>query len=161
MSDLWATPQELFRKLDKEFNFTLDVCANFDNHKCAGYYTPELDGLSMNWVAHGHKSIWMNPPYGREIQKWMKKAHEASLHGTVVVALIPNRSNAPWWHDYVMKAAEIRFIKHKVAFDVPNPEQDKGVPFWGSVIVVFSPVPSYVAPRVSSYLQPKHEPNNR
>jgi phage N-6-adenine-methyltransferase len=160
MSELWATPQALFDKLHEEFNFSTDVCALPENAKCDNYFTPEQDGLSKEWVPWNDffkESVWMNPPYGREIEKWMKKAHETSLQGVRVVALIPNRSNAPWWHEYVMRATEIRFIKHKVAFDVPNPETDKGVPFWGSVIVVFGPGPATRPPQISTYLQPKHE----
>jgi site-specific DNA-methyltransferase (adenine-specific) len=95
----------------------------------------------------------MNPPYGREIEKWMKKAYGAACGGVRVVALIPNRSNAPWWHEYVMKAKEIRFVKHKVSFE----GEAEGVPFWGSVIVVFGPWVHYGAPIVSTYMQPKHE----
>ena len=74
-----------------------------------------------------------------------------------MVALIPNRSNAPWWHDYVMKAREIRFVKHKVVFTGDK----NGVPFWGSVIVVFGPGVSFDAPVVSSYMQPKHTRGQR
>lgn len=158
MSELWATPQELFDKLNGEFDFILDVCALDSNKKCPWFFGPDTNGLSVNWwTGHEPRAIWMNPPYGRTIGMWMRKAYESSLAGQTVVCLIPNRSNAPWWHDYVMRAREIRFIKHKVAFDVPNPEQEKGVPFWGSVIAVFGPWASSEPPKVSTYLQPKHE----
>ncbi len=90
--------------------------------------------------------VWMNPPYGREISKWMRKAYEAALAGAVVVALIPSRTNAPWWHECVMKADEIRFIPKKVSFE----GRIKGVPFFGSVIVVFR-YPGAAMPDVSSY----------
>jgi len=156
MSDLWATPQGLFDKLNTEFQFTLDVCALPENAKCDRFFSPDIDGLSMSWnTNHGchNESVWMNPPYGREIKKWMKKAYETSARGVRVVALIPNRSNAPWWHEYVMKAREIRFVKHKVSFE----GDAEGVPFWGSVIVVFGPGITHHAPSVSTYLQPKHE----
>lgn len=157
MSELWATPQALFDKLHAEFDFKLDVCATVENTKCLRFFSKEDDGLSKRWDWGEGGNVWMNPPYGREIEKWMKKAYETSRNGQTVVALIPNRSNAPWWHDYVMKAREIRFIKHKVAFNVPTPDQDKGVPFWGSVVAVFGPGASHDFPRVSTYLQPKHE----
>lgn len=146
MSDLWATPKDLFKKLDEEFYFDLDVCAISTNAKCRDYFTPEMNGLEQEWYG----VCWMNPPYGREIGLWMRKAFE---HTGVVVALVPTRSNAPWWHDYVMKANEIRFVKHKVSF-----EGDKdGVPFWGVAIVVFRPGKIDDPPRVSTYIQPKHE----
>lgn len=155
MSDLWATPQALFDKLDNEFTFRLDVCALPENAKCDQFFTPEQDGLSQFWETENQltSSIWMNPPYGREIEKWMKKAYETSLNGYEVVALIPNRSNAPWWHEYVMKAREIRFIKHKVSFE----GEAEGAPFWGSVIAIFGPGKNFGPTRVSTYLQPKHE----
>lgn len=162
MSDLWATPQALFDKLDREFNFSVDVCALPENAKCAHYFTPDQDGLSKEWVPWNDffkESVWMNPPYGKStktkpgIDQWMEKAYRTSLNGVRVVCLIPNRSNAPWWHDYVMKAREIRFIKHKVSFE----GEAEGVPFWGSVIVVFGPGVACGKPSVSTYMQPKHE----
>jgi phage N-6-adenine-methyltransferase len=144
---LWSTPQALFDKLDAEFNFTVDVCANEQNRKCATYFSPKVDGLKQNW---GSGRYWMNPPYGREISAWMRKAHESALSGAVVVALVPNHTNAPWWHDYVMKADEIRFIRKKLSFTGAK----KGVPFWGSVIVFFRRG-TRQKPRVASYEQPK------
>lgn len=151
MSSEWATPQHLFDKLNAEFNFVLDVCATQQNAKCEKYFTKEQDGLQQVWSLDGSYvfSVWMNPPYGREITQWMKKAYEVSLSGVRVVALVPNRSNAPWWHDYVMKSREIRFVRKKVPFD----GEKKGVPFWGSVVVVFGPGYTFGSPRVSSYDQ--------
>ena len=81
MSILWSTPKDLFDKLDKEFNFRLDVCALPDNAKCAKYYTPDDDGLAQSWtISEGYDaSVWMNPPYGEEIAHWMRKAYENKL----------------------------------------------------------------------------------
>lgn len=149
--DEWATPQALFDKIDAEFQFTLDACALPTNAKCARYFTPEQDALTQSWTTeHGtyDESVWLNPPYGRGIDRWMQKALATSQSGVRVVALIPNRSNAPWWHDYVMRAREIRFIAKKVPFDGAI----KGVPFWGSVLVVFGPGVSFDPPVVSSYV---------
>ena len=78
-TDLWATPQEFFDKYDKIFNFETDVCANKENAKCAKFFTQEDDGLSQQWEG----VCWMNPPYGRDIGKWMKKAYESSLGGAL------------------------------------------------------------------------------
>lgn len=132
MTELWETPQDIFEALDSEFRFTVDVCALPENRKCRRFYSPEDDGLAQHWDG---ETCWMNPPYGRGIERWMKKAYEHQQAGGTLVALIPNRSNAPWWHEYVMKAAEIRFIRSKVKFLGPV----AGVPFWGSVIAVFKP----------------------
>lgn len=144
----WSTPQPIFDKLHAEFGFTLDVCATKANAKCPGYFSPRLDGLKQQWRS---ATCWMNPPYGREITQWMKKARESSLLGATVVALIPNRSNAPWWHEYVMRAHEIRFIRKKVPFV----GRKRGVPFFGSCIVIFRPGGNGAIPKVSSWDQPK------
>lgn len=70
----WATPPELFKALDAEFDFTCDVCATADNAKCAEFYSPEQDGLAQKWAG----VCWCNPPYGREIGKWVRKAAEST-----------------------------------------------------------------------------------
>lgn len=106
-TDEWSTPSELFNQLNEEFNFTLDVCATPDNAKCKEYFTKEQDGLSQKW----HGTVWMNPPYGRAIAKWIEKAHEYGTTGGTAVALIPARTDTRYWHDFVMDATEIRFIK--------------------------------------------------
>lgn len=112
----WETPQTFFDELNKKFNFVLDVCAVPNTAKCKEFYSPEEDGLKQPW---GIDSVpgwcWMNPPYGREIVKWMKKAYEESLKGANVVCLVPSRTDTKWWHDYAMKG-EIRFIKGRLKF---------------------------------------------
>lgn len=126
-TDLWATPQKFFDKYDAVHNFTLDVCASKDNAKCAVYYDIEANGLSQSW----HGVCWMNPPYGRDIGKWMKKAYESSLQGATVVCLVPSRTDTKWWHDYAMQG-QIEFIKGRLKFgDAKN-----SAPF-PSAIVVF------------------------
>jgi phage N-6-adenine-methyltransferase len=163
MTDDWATPQDLFNKLNDEFNFVLDVCALPHNVKCAQYFTPEIDALTQDWstiyiMPHSrHKSIWMNPPYGRGIEKWMQKAYETAQRGECVVCLIPGRTNAPWWHEWVMKARQVRFIVSKVPFIGP----EKYGPFWGSVIVVFDGPQRQGPPTFTSYRQPRHEAKDK
>jgi site-specific DNA-methyltransferase (adenine-specific) len=111
----WGTPQDLFDSLNKEFNFTVDVAADSSNAKCSVYYTKETDGLSQDWSG---QTVWCNPPYGKEIALWVKKAHEtvAASPGTTVVLLIPVRSDVRWFHDYVLGKAEIRFIRGRLKF---------------------------------------------
>lgn len=128
LTDLWATPQYVFDALDDEFNFTLDVCADESNHKCEMYFTEEDDGLSQSWTG----VCWMNPPYGREIGKWVKKAYEESKNGAIVVCLIPARTDTKWWTDYVMKASELRFISGRLKFGDGN----GSAPF-PSVVAIF------------------------
>lgn len=76
-TDMWATPQDFFDALDAEFHFTLDVCAVKENAKCADYYTPEQDGLTQSWTGR----VWCNPPYGRNVGQWVKKAHDTASGG--------------------------------------------------------------------------------
>lgn len=79
-TDLWATPQEFFDKLDAEFNFTLDSCATSENAKCSKYYTVNEDGLKQDW---GGEVVFVNPPYGREISKWVKK-HQRKVKNRIL-----------------------------------------------------------------------------
>jgi phage N-6-adenine-methyltransferase len=109
----WETPQDFFDELNKEFHFEVDVCATPLNSKCDKFYEEGTDGLSMNWsLQTGWK--WMNPPYGREIGKWIKKASKERK----VVALLPSRTDTRWFHDYIYKKpyVEIRFIKGRLKF---------------------------------------------
>ncbi len=108
-TDLWETPQWFFNELNNEFLFTLDCCATQENHKCDNYYSPETDGLKQEWIGR----IWMNPPYGREIGKWVKKAFESKA---LVVGLLPSRTDTKWFHDYIYGKAEIRFLKGRLRF---------------------------------------------
>lgn len=125
-TDEWATPQAFFDDLDKEFHFTLDVCANEQNHKCAKYFNKDDDGLAQNWGGH---IIWCNPPYGRDIVNWVKKCSE---HTAVAVMLLPARTDTRWFHDYIYQKAEIRFIKGRLKFGgAKNP-----APF-PSMVVIF------------------------
>ncbi len=119
-TDQWATPQWLFDKLDAEFHFTLDPCADETNHKCERYFTKEQDGLSKNW---GGESVFCNPPYGRAIYDWVRKAYgEGHKENTVVVLLIPARTDTRYFHDFILNRAEIRFLKGRLKFgDAENP----------------------------------------
>ena len=100
--DTWSTPQEFYDKLNKTYNFTLDPCANHTDHKCDKYFTIDDHGLEQSWAG---ETVFMNPPYGRGIKHWLKKAYEESRkEDTTVVCLIPARTDTKYWHDYCMKA---------------------------------------------------------
>lgn len=107
----WETPQDFFDALNQKFKFTLDVCANKRNTKCKKYYSKRDDGLSKKWRG----TCWMNPPYGRQIGKWMQKAYESARDGATVVCLVPARTDARWWHDFAMKG-KITFIRGRLKF---------------------------------------------
>ena len=128
-SNEWATPQYLFDKLDREFSFTLDPCATDGNAKCDKYFTVDDDGLIQDW---SNDIVFMNPPYGREIKHWVKKAYEESLKGATVVCLIPARTDTIYWHDYIFgKASDIRFLKGRLKFG----ESKNSAPFPSAIIV--------------------------
>ncbi len=124
-TDAWATPQRFFDELDKEFHFTCDVCATAENTKCKKFYTPEQNGLNQEWTG----VCYMNPPYGREIGKWVKKAAESKA---TVVCLLPARTDTKWFHEYIYRKAEIRFIRGRLKFGDSN----NSAPF-PSMIVIF------------------------
>ena len=110
-TDLWSTPQEFFDKLNQEFHFDVDVCALPENAKCPKFYCPQDDGLSQTWTG----TCWMNPPYGRAIGGWIRKAYESSLDGATVVCLLPSRTDTKWFHDFCTKG-EIRFVRGRLKF---------------------------------------------
>jgi phage N-6-adenine-methyltransferase len=137
-TDMWATPQDFFDLINKEFPFTVDVCATEDNAKCTLFYSPEKDGLKQIWKG----VCWMNPPYGDPefpckkkckkkkclergfhnekyipgIRDWVQKAYESAKNGTIVVGLLPARTDTKWFHDYIYNKAEIRFIRGRLKF---------------------------------------------
>ena len=129
-SDEWGTPAKKYAELDAEFHFDLDACANESNHKCADYYTKEDDGLTKDW---GGRRVFCNPPYGRAIAAWVKKCYEeAQKPGTLVVMLIPARTDTAYFHDYIYGKAEVRFLRGRLHFN----ESKSAAPF-PSMVVVF------------------------
>lgn len=108
----WGTPWPLFAKYDARFHFTLDVCATPQNAKVSRFFTIEDDGLLQDWSGD---VCWMNPPYGKELPRWIAKAHRESERGATVVCLVPARTDTKWWHAYAEKG-EYEFIKGRVIF---------------------------------------------
>ena len=130
-TDDWATPQELFDALNEEFCFTLDPCASSSNEKCDKFYTKQDNGLSKDWAG---ERVFCNPPYGREISKWVEKCSiEANNPNTIVVALLPARTDTQYFHRFIYgKAKEVRFIKGRLKFG----GHSNSAPF-PSMIVIF------------------------
>jgi site-specific DNA-methyltransferase (adenine-specific) len=136
-SDEWITPQWLFDALDFEFGFTLDPCSTHENAKCKRHFTIEENGLEQDWSG---ETVFMNPPYGRNISLWMRKAYAESLNGAVVVCVIAARTDRKWWHSYAMRG-EIRLLRKRVKF--ANAEYYAPFP---TAIVVFRP-PTFLITR--------------
>jgi site-specific DNA-methyltransferase (adenine-specific) len=127
----WGTPQKFFDELNKEFHFTLDPCATKETAKCKKYFTQKQDGLKQNW---NKEIVFCNPPYGKEIGKWVKKASEAQ--GGVVVMLIPARTDTKYFHEYIYNKTEIRFLKGRLKFD--GKQKRSGSAPFPSMIVIFT-----------------------
>lgn len=109
----WSTPQEVYDWLDAEYGpFTLDPCASSTNAKCPTFFTVVEDGLAQKWEGR----VFVNPPYGRGIGEWIAKCYQSAQEGALVVALLPSRTDTAWWHDYVMKADQIRFLRGRLKF---------------------------------------------
>ena len=124
-TDEWSTANAFFKALNAELRFELDVCATAENAKCAKYYTREQDGLAQKWEG----VCWCNPPYGREVGKWVQKGAES---GCTVVMLLPARTDTKWFHEYIYGRAEVRFVRGRLKFGGSK----NSAPF-PSMVVVF------------------------
>ena len=128
----WATPDDLFRLISLEFPFELDVCATPENAKCTRYFTAQQDALTQDWE---NAVCWMNPPYGREISRWMEKAFHESRRGATVVCLVPARTDTAWWHKYAVRG-EVRFLRGRIRFVGAN----HPAPFPNALVIFRPPV---------------------
>lgn len=131
--DNWETPQDFFNKLDDEFNFSWDLAASSQNAKCEQYIDKSANSLSIDWSKLSG-NLYLNPPYGREIKKWVKKASETSLKDNYLVMLIPARTDTSYWHDYIFGKAEIKFLRGRLKFEVNGVSGDSA-PFPSAVII--------------------------
>lgn len=129
-SNEWATPQDLFNKLNEEFRFTLDPCSTHKNAKVKKHYTSEDDGLKKDW---SNEIVFMNPPYGGHTRDWIEKAYTESLKGAKVVCLIVSATDRSYWHDFIFPhASQIRFIRGRLKFG-----QSKNTAPFASAVVIF------------------------
>lgn len=136
----WETPPEIFEPLHAEFNFTLDPCCTERTAKCEYFCAEgEEDGLQESWSGH---RVFMNPPYGKEVYAWTKKARSEAENGTLVVGLLPASTDLEWWHRDVISypGVELRWIRGRVRFLTGGPYRASG--FFPSVIVIWHPVDS-------------------
>lgn len=130
---------EVFDPLHAEFAFTLDPCCTTETAKCARYFTEAENGLAQDW---GTERVFMNPPYGREVYAWTKKAVEEARKGALVVGLLPASTDLKWWHEDVVphlarREAEVRYLRGRVRFLTGGPYRASG--FFASVVVVWKP----------------------
>ncbi len=133
----WCTPQDLFDRLNEEFHFVLDAAATDKSAKCSRYFTPQTDALSQSWAVGG--AVFCNPPYGRAIGKWVKKAYEESqISDYPIVLLIFARTDTRYFHDYIYGKAELRFIRGRLKFTDEDGNTPNTAPF-PSMLVIYPP----------------------
>lgn len=131
--DEWETPASLFEQLDREFQFDLDACATDENAKCERYFTKEQDGLAQDWRGY---TVWCNPPYS-QFTYWAAKCfREGCQDNTIVVCLLPARTDTKYFHNYIYHHCEIRFIKGRLKFGNAKPNAS----FPGMVCIFRGPV---------------------
>lgn len=156
----WITPPEIFDPLNEEFGFQWDAAANTKSCKVYSqaitglhteltfkkYFGPDhcnkdlRDALAIDWKQWTKGPIWLNSPYGHGVGKWVEKAYEESKNGLTVVMLIYARTETKWFHEYVMKADEVRFCDKRIKFlDPGTMEPATSGATAGHMIVVFRP----------------------
>lgn len=132
----WETPPEVFEPLHREFDFTIDLCAQVSTAKVPRFYTEEQNALERSWAG---ERCWMNPPYGREVYAWTRKARLEAVAGALVVGLLPASTDLAWWHDDVLGHAEIvKWYRGRIRFLTGGPYRASG--FFPSVAVVWRPL---------------------
>jgi len=124
----WETPAALFHAVQAEFALEIDVCASDNNAKLPHFWTREDDALAQQWAP---RRCWMNPPYGRRIYLWVRKASQEAARGALIVGLIPARTETDWWCTWVLNASEIRFIPRRLRFS----QWQTGAPFPSAVVI--------------------------
>ena len=166
--DDWETPQWLFDLLDAEFHFAVDLAATRFNTKCDRYITPEIDAIDQDWHRFLHAgevpykragpapklapcSGWLNPPYGRDVSRWVYKAALTGDYRTRVVCLLPARTDTTWWHKYVRLASEVRLLKGRLRFS----NAENGAPF-PSAVVIFGGAPAASGDPVFRFVDYRH-----
>ena len=129
----YETPDEFFKILDDEFSFTIDLCANAQNKKLENYISDSQNSLNCIWEG----VCWLNPPYNKQLSHWIRKAYYSAQKGATVVCLLSARSTGTkWFHDFVMKSTEIRFVEGRIYFG-SNGKFKR--PDYYSMVVVFLP----------------------
>lgn len=131
-TDEWGTPRELFDKYLVRYALDLDVCATPGREMLPRYFSPEQDGLKQPW---GKARCWMNPPYGRKIKHWVKKAAYSALDGALVVGLLPARTDTEWWHEYVLPFAAVEFLRGRVKFVAADGRTRYPAPFPSAIVI--------------------------
>jgi phage N-6-adenine-methyltransferase len=136
----WRTPTELFEALDEVFEFDLDAAAGWENALCKSWIDEKSDALSTNWRTwtEGVRAVWCNPPYGRDVGRWVDKAMEEARGGLTCVLLVMSCTETDWFRRGWESATSVIFLHRRVKFIAGNGKSAGSAPK-GSVIFVFSP----------------------
>lgn len=135
MSDEWETPNDLFFKLNLEFEFTLDPCCRKETAKCEKFFTVEDNGIFQSWE---NERVFMNPPYS-EIPTWVEKAVLEMRHNNceLVVGLLPAWTDRLWFHQFIYPdIAKVRLLQGRVKFLLNG--ETKTSPTYGSMVVIWN-----------------------
>ncbi len=142
----WRTPPHVFRFFNEKYQFQLDAAASPSNALCERFISPETDALSVPWSA---QTVWLNPPYGRGVGRWVEKAYREAQAGRTVGVLIFARTDTRWWHDYVMKALVVYLVRGRLKFFGDDGESTNSATA-PSCFVVFGKYPRPDGPRFLS-----------
>lgn len=128
----WEPPDQYFEELNEEFHFDIDVAASHENAKLPRYFTKENNALTQRWEGN----VFCNPPYGRDLRKWVEKAHKEYLRdpNRVIVFLIPSRTDTSYWHDFIFDKATVRFLRGRLKFEVEGEPKD-AAPFPSALVI--------------------------
>lgn len=143
--DNWETPVSFVTPLIREFGLQIDLAASSNSWKLPQWLGPEhpnperRDALAMRWHELGVCGGWLNPPYGRGIDKWVRKAYEESCRGFLTVALLPANTDTAWFHDWVLGRTELRFVRGRIQFEVDGRRPAKTGNTGGSVVAIYRP----------------------
>ncbi|USZ61387.1 phage N-6-adenine-methyltransferase [Lactiplantibacillus plantarum] len=130
----WETPQDFYDRLNAKYHFEWDLAASDDNAKCSCYFTRDDNSLEQDWEGLSG-NLFLNPPYGRELKLWVKKAATTGLKDKQkLVMLIPSRTDTSYWHDYIFNHAEINFLRGRLKFEVDGISGDSA-PFPSAVVI--------------------------
>nr|WP_315972144.1 DNA N-6-adenine-methyltransferase [Lactiplantibacillus plantarum] len=130
----WETPQDFYDRLNAKYHFEWDLAASDDNAKCSCYFTRDDNSLEQDWEGLSG-NLFLNPPYGRELKLWVKKAATTGLKDKQnLVMLIPSRTDTSYWHDYIFNHAEIKFLRGRLKFEVDGISGDSA-PFPSAVVI--------------------------
>ena len=132
--ECWETPQDFYDRLNTKYHFEWDLAASDNNAKCDHYFTRDDNSLEQDW-GELSGNMFLNPPYGRQLKLWVKKASETQLkREQLLVMLIPARTDTSYWHDYIFNHAEIEFLRGRLKFEVDGVSGDSA-PFPSALVI--------------------------